>query len=223
MKINRYIHILFSIPKSIIFNFRTFRFGIAIHLPILISYKTKILNISKNTIKLKEYSKKKYRIFFGFDGSSHIIAKKNSVIDIGKNANIEFNGSGCFAEGCALRCDCGNIFFGNKFFFNKNCIIDSEEKMTFGDNFLCGFECIFIDSDGHIIIENGQKKLSKKEIYIGNNVWCCGRVNVLKGTKIQDNSVIAFNSLTLKEYDGKNILLAGNPAKIVRSNIEWIH
>lgn len=220
-KLKKYIHLFLSIPNTLKFNFLAFDLKTAITFPIIVSYKTKIINISKNAIELKDYKEKKYKVYFGIGGSDHIISNQNSVIRIGNEASIIFKGKTKFAEGCSLRCDNGILSFGKNISFNKNCIIDCECGMNFGDNLLCGFDCMFIDSDGHKIIEEGKANENKKKIEVGENVWICGKVNVLKGSKINNESVVAFNSLVLKTFDEKNILIAGTPAKVIKKNIKW--
>jgi len=42
-----------------------------------------------------------------------------------------------------------------------------------------------------------------------------------KGTKIRNNCVVGANSLLNKKYDYENVVIAGNPAKVVKENIVW--
>lgn len=55
------------------------------------------------------------------------------------------------------------------------------------------------------------------EIEIGDNVWVGANVSILKGAKIGNGCVIATGAVVLKgEYPEKSIL-AGNPAKVVKT------
>lgn len=46
-------------------------------------------------------------------------------------------------------------------------------------------------------------------------------VDILKGASINDNSIIGFKSLVTKKYTEKNVIIAGSPAKIIKTNINW--
>jgi len=80
-----------------------------------------------------------------------------------------------------------------------------------------------MDIDFHKIKKLNEDNFRNKleNIDIGNNVWIGCRNTILKGSRIKDNSVIGANSLINKEFEKENVLIAGNPAKIVRENIRW--
>lgn len=98
-----------------------------------------------------------------------------------------------------------------------------------GKNIYIGDECMFAreimvrNNDGHIILdkETGELLNAPEDIVIGNNVWIGMRSIILKGAEIKDGSVIGAMSLVNKKFDEENILIAGVPAKKIRSNIEW--
>ncbi len=52
-------------------------------------------------------------------------------------------------------------------------------------------------------------------IKIGNNVWLCERVMILKGVTIGDNSIIAAGSLVVRDIP-PNCVAAGYPAMVTR-------
>lgn len=58
-------------------------------------------------------------------------------------------------------------------------------------------------------------------VVIGENCWIGRNVSILKGVTIGDNSVIAANSVVTKSVPA-NCIVAGNPAKVVKTNIEDI-
>ena len=65
------------------------------------------------------------------------------------------------------------------------------------------------------------KHSDHKPITIGENCWIGRNVSILKGVTIGDNSVIAANSVVTKSIPA-NSIAAGNPAKVVKTNIEEI-
>ena len=47
------------------------------------------------------------------------------------------------------------------------------------------------------------------------------RVIFLKGTSIGDNCVVGASSIVTKKIEKSNVAVAGNPATIVKENIDW--
>lgn len=58
-------------------------------------------------------------------------------------------------------------------------------------------------------------------VVIGKNVWIGDNVRIQKGVTIGDNSVIAANSIVTKDVPA-NSVAAGNPARIVKTDIDQI-
>ena len=46
---------------------------------------------------------------------------------------------------------------------------------------------------------------------------------ILKNSIIPDNSVIGAYSVVAKKFDEENVVIAGNPARICKRNINWTH
>lgn len=60
-----------------------------------------------------------------------------------------------------------------------------------------------------------------KPVIIGKNCWIGSNVRIQKGVSIGDNSVIAACSVVTKDVPA-NCIAAGNPAKIVKTDIDKI-
>ena len=94
-------------------------------------------------------------------------------------------------------------------------------EITIGDNVLIGNNCSMIDNDGHHLDINKRTNTIPvaKPITIENNVFIGNQVTVLKGVTIGENSVIGSGSIVTKSIP-KNVIAAGNPAKIIRNLIK---
>ena len=98
-----------------------------------------------------------------------------------------------------------------------------------GKNIYVGDECMFArnimvrNNDGHIILDKNTGELLNppEDIHIGDNVWIAMNSIILKGAVIPKGSVVGAMALVNGKFDEENILIAGVPAKKVRSNIEW--
>ena len=60
-----------------------------------------------------------------------------------------------------------------------------------------------------------------KDVSIGNHTWICYGVRVMKGTNIGSDCVVGSNTMITGISTGDNILVVGNPAKVVKSGINW--
>lgn len=58
-------------------------------------------------------------------------------------------------------------------------------------------------------------------IIIGENCWIGSNVRICKGVTIGDNSIVAANSVVTKDVPA-NCIVAGNPAKVVKTDIDKI-
>ena len=77
--------------------------------------------------------------------------------------------------------------------------------------------------DGHAIVnkKTGERINPSKDVTIGNHVWIGMRGIFLKGTSIGDNSVVGASSIVTKKIEKSNVAIAGNPAIVVKENIDW--
>ena len=217
------MHKILSLPKSIIFNFKVFPFKIAIKLPILISYKVKTKGIKKGAIKIELPAKSK-SIQIGFGGTMGIEHNKESVFIISEGGCITFADNVQLSQGVNIRIgQKGNLVIGNNFAANKNCCIFCDTDMKIGKDVLIGYNVNIRTSDGHRIydIETNENNPTVKTIEIGSHVWIAANVDILKGSKILDDSVVAYRSCVLSSFNKSNCIIGGYPAKILRENINW--
>lgn len=78
-------------------------------------------------------------------------------------------------------------------------------------------------TDGHAIysVDDGRVLNTGKVITIGNHVWIGRRVNLLKNTKINDNSIVGLGSVVTNSFNEQNVVIAGFPAKVIKRNVNW--
>lgn len=218
-----YINKFLSFLKSIYLNFKVFTYKTAIKLPILVSYNTKLVGIKKDSIVI-DNSIGFGGIRIGFGGIDVVQGSKTSLLRIDSGGKVIFSGTAQFSEGASIRIGPnGRLNIGNNFAANKKCSLLCDGNMKIGNDVLLGWEVNIRDSDGHIVYDNITKIKNpiQKNITIGNHVWIASYVDILKGTEIKDNSVIAYRSCVLSKFDKYNCIIGGYPAKILRENINW--
>lgn len=63
---------------------------------------------------------------------------------------------------------------------------------------------------------NLDEHLEGKDIIIGDNCWIGMNSVILPGVKLGKNTIVGAGAIVTKSYPQGNIILAGNPAKIIR-------
>ena len=191
----------------------------AFKLPVAIAYNVKIKQSYRNCILIQNSKISPFMIKIGFFGSEAICEHK-SIFFMNKKGKgkVVFNGKAKFSSGVVLFNNTGTTTFGKNFSANKNCFISCDNEIIFGNDCLLGWNINIRDSDGHKIYPS---KNAKKNIKIGNHVWICANVNILKNNTIGDNCVVGYNSCLSGISSGDNKLICGYPAKVIKENIEW--
>ncbi len=164
----------------------------------------------------------------------------NNVVEV--HSNAAFNNSVIRLESDNARVQLGS----GKYY---NCLITTccgdNQILTIGNNFTCfgvelhlqeegcsikiGDNCLFSSyiniwpTDGHSVIRGDEKFAYNlaEPIVIGNHVWVGQHVKICKGAQISDNSIVGIGSLVFSKFLEENIVIAGNPAAIVKRNINW--
>lgn len=210
------LNIFLSILKSLYYDIRLFGLRGA-SLPIIFFWNVKLHGVRKGAIEVGSG-----RVHIGGRGSKGLEPHKHTYIIIGEEGKLIFNGCANVAAGTTIRVDAGVLTLGNNFHCNTNCLISCTRKITIGNNVLLGWNVSIRDSDGHTIIHDNDKRNSLKPVIIGNHVWVCAYVDILKGVSINNDCVIAYRSCVTKSFkNSPNSLIAGYPAKIIQQNINW--
>ena len=117
-----------------------------------------------------------------------------------------------------------SIEFGEGQMFNGVCLFQLHEP----SRMVIGRDCLWADgtaitSDFHSLIDasSGQRINHAQDVVIGDRVWLGRDFSVLKGANIGNDSVVAAKAVVVSGAYENNVVLAGNPTKIVRRNISW--
>jgi acetyltransferase-like isoleucine patch superfamily enzyme len=94
-------------------------------------------------------------------------------------------------------------------------------QLTIGNDCAISWNCQFLDEDYHEIQYEGKKEKNSNSIKIGDRVWIGSNVSIHKGAVIPRGCVVASNSVVKAVFDEENVLIAGNPAKVVKRSISW--
>jgi len=130
----------------------------------------------------------------------------------------------------------GKIKIGNYCYIQSNVVIGAAEYIEIGDYVSISANVRIIDNNDHPIQPDDRKIKShsrpgdilrswkyaeSKPIIVKDNVWIGINSRVNKGVTIGENSIVAANSVVTKDVP-KNCIVAGNPARVVKTNIELL-
>src|SRR5581483_6264142 len=71
---------------------------------------------------------------------------------------------------------------------------------------------------GAVILSHDLARVLHTDTYIGKNCFIGAHAIILPGIRIGDNSIVAIGSVVTKDV-ASNTLVAGNPARVIRTNI----
>lgn len=106
-------------------------------------------------------------------------------------------------------------------YINSDCVIACAKSITIGEGVAVARGVYIYDSDHHMILDaNGEQTNLPESVVIGNHVWIGVGAIVLKGVTIGDGAIIAAGAIVTHDIPAFCIA-AGNPAEVIRENIDW--
>lgn len=116
-----------------------------------------------------------------------------------------------------FHCDYGyQIFVGENFFANFDCVFLDAAPIEIGDNCLIGPKtCIYAISHPFDPKERKKGTGLPKKVVIGHDVWIGGGVTILPGVHLGNNVIVGAGSVVTKSFPD-NVVIAGNPARVIK-------
>lgn len=224
--ISKIVKLALSLPKTVYVNLKTFPIYQAMKFPILVDYKTHLRGIHKNCMVITG-NVTPFMIKYGFqDGTLGVpLTNDRNYLVFGKKGQAIFAGCAQFGRGISVRIDSGTIVFGENFTCNKSCFFAANRKISFGNNVLVGWNTNIRDMDGHKVWGRDDEACiptnDERKVIIGDNVWIAAHVDILKGSEIPSGCIVAYRACVLGKFTEENCIIAGFPAKVVKTNISW--
>lgn len=148
----------------------------------------------------------------------------NIKVSLCGNCNTLYLGSNIATENLYIAmgnqsiCKIGNgmTTMGDAQIHISNALIEIGEDCMFS----CG-TCLRAH-DGHPIfdIQTGERINTGKNIQIGDHVWIGHGATILGGAKIGMGSIVGEKAVTASSF-GENVVIAGNPARVIREGVIW--
>lgn len=163
---------------------------------------------NNNTIEIGEGSRLKNTQINLLGDNNHVIAESGSKFDGPCNITLEGNST---------------LYIGRNSGIRGVTFVLKDGKITVGRNCMFGYDILLRNNDGHKLLDSeGNVTNPSRDVTIQDHVWFCERSTILKGVTIGSDSVIAFGAVVTKDCP-PNSIMAGNPARVVRQNINWLN
>ncbi len=154
-----------------------------------------------------------------FTNCSFSIKSSDNIVDIKENCNLcDLHASFCCGDKQILNIGYETTCHYNDIFLHEECA-----SLSIGNDCMLSGCIIIWTTDGHAIMDKTTKQILNKpsKVVIGNHVWIGFGAYLCKNAKISNNSIVGARSVVTKNFNEENIIIAGNPAKIIKRNIEW--
>jgi maltose O-acetyltransferase len=116
-----------------------------------------------------------------------------------------------------FRCEFGrNIFLGNNFYANFDCVMLDGGRIEIGDDVLFGPRVsIYTSNHAFDPYERAAGGCYAKPVKIGSRVWVGGGVHITQGVTIGDNTIIGAGSVITRDIPA-GVVAAGAPCRVLR-------
>lgn len=168
---------------------------------------------------------------------------KNNKIDIGPSSNLlnckfYISGGGniikignrCGLSGLKIYMNCSgcSVYIGDNVRVSATGKHSTDFYACDGGSIVVKDNCLFsnrieiLTTDFHELInEHGERYNYSSNVVIGENCWIGMQTLILKGVHLSDSTVIGARSVVTKSCIEKNVVIAGFPAKVIRSDVNW--
>lgn len=141
---------------------------------------------------------------------------------------------GSIIEGTLLSANHGKIIMGKCSKIGSNSHIRCVDKIILGDYSAIANNTVICDNNNHPVNpadrmimrlspldseKRSWKHADHAPIFIGKNVWIGEYCRICKGVTIGDGSIVAANAVVTKDVPA-NSIVAGNPARVVKTDID---
>ena len=154
---------------------------------------------------IKGFRKGRIRIF----GNNNTVIMKSMVCGF---LTLQIEADNCYVE------------IGNNVWFNGTEIFlhENNSKVIIGDKTMMALETSLFCSDFHAITDLSGKPINQgREIIIGEHCWLGKGAKIMKNVALANNTIVGACSLVCKSCSEENVILAGNPAKVVKRDVLW--
>jgi acetyltransferase-like isoleucine patch superfamily enzyme len=205
---------LLALPGSIFFCLRHLPLRQAVHLPILVAH-TVARPRTDGSVRI-EGPIRPGMIKIGF-GWAPLFDWRRSRGVWTVTGEVVFEGAALVSHGAKLSVE-GKLVLGDDVRINAEACILCEREISIGARSWISWHTMIMDTDSHSISGGDPAEA----ISIGEHVLVGAGATILKGVHLPDGAIVAASSCVTRSIRAaERDVVAGNPARVVRSDATW--
>lgn len=156
-----------------------------------------------------------------------IKSEKSTILIENDNVNIDIASPDAFGT-LYIRCSYGNgqtVKIGRGVTaWGAQLMLVGESAISIGEDCMISTGVSIWADDAHSIIDLDTNKILNKPtgtVTIGDHCWIGQGVRINKNARIGNHCIVGGGTVAVKDYPENNVIIVGNPGKIVKRNITW--
>lgn len=110
---------------------------------------------------------------------------------------------------------------GDGTYFSPYVRLVSAGRISIGARCAIGWGTEILDTDFHRVSLGNESPPSVGVVGVGDHVWIGSNARLLRGAYIPSGCIVAAGSVVTRSFEEPNCLIAGVPARVVRSGVSW--
>lgn len=102
-------------------------------------------------------------------------------------------------------------------------VTEPGSRIQIGRDCLLAYDIDIRTGDSHSIIDaqTGERINYARDVIIGDHVWIAAHCSLLKGVRLEHDSIVATRSVVTKPFGQAGIVVGGSPARLLRETVTW--
>lgn len=215
-----------SIPKTVYFNFKYFKFKDAIKFPVIVSHSVYLMR-TQGKVNIQSEGLRTGMIKLGF-GEVGIFDGRRSRSVWNVQGTVNFKGSAAIGHGNKISVEEGGVLtLGDNLIITAESAIVCRKNIDIRSDVMMSWQVQIMDSDLHDIMDGEGRVINKdKDIVIGEKCWIGARTLILKGVDLKKGTIVAAGSILTGSVVRNtayrdNLLIGGNPPQVIKENVSF--